>query len=262
MKVISATSNTAPIIMIYGHEGRGKTTLASKSPKPLAFLLERGLPRGITIDAVEDTTSFDVVMAALRELHPDPQGYETLVFDTADALEPMVIDYTCRAHGWRNIETPSFGKGYVAADDAWRTFIRAITTLRDKHNIMIVMTCHAGIERFDDPRAPSFTAYAPRLHKRARGLLVDACDAVFFLDHDLRTVTDGNDRIRAEAGVGRVLFTEGRASFTAKNRWAMPAKMPLPPDFDFRELTKYWGKEQSGDGSSTPTIGISSNHQP
>jgi hypothetical protein len=62
----------------------------------------------------------------------------------------------------------------------------------------------------------------------------------FFLDHDLRTVTDGNDRIRAEAGAGRFLFTEGRASFTAKNRWSMPAKMPLPSDFDFGELAKYW----------------------
>jgi hypothetical protein len=239
VKIFQATPNTAPIIMIYGHEGRGKTTLASKSPKPLAFLLERGLPKGVTMDAV-DATSFDAVMAALRELYQDPQGYQTVIFDTVDALEPMVIDWTCRTNGWRNIEQPSYGKGYIAADDTWRTFIKAITSLRDKHGVAIVLTCHAAIERFDDPRAPSFTAYAPKLHRRARGLVVDACDAVFFLDHDLRTVTDGNDRIRAEAGAGRFLLTEGRASFTAKNRWGMPAKMPLPSDFDFSELAKYW----------------------
>jgi hypothetical protein len=225
--------------MIYGHEGRGKTTFASKAPRPLAFLLERGLPKGVTMDAVV-AMSFDAVMAAQRELYQDPQGYETIIFDTVDALEPMVVDWTCRTNGWKNIEQPSYGKGYIAADDTWRTFIKAITALRDKHNMAIVMTCHATIERFDDPRAPSFTAYAPKLHRRARGLVVDACDAVFFLDHDLRTVTDGNDRIRAEAGAGRFLFTEGRASFTAKNRWAMPAKIPLPADFDFSKLAKYW----------------------
>jgi hypothetical protein len=239
VKIFQAAPNTAPIIMIYGHEGRGKTTLASKSPKPLAFLLERGLPKGVTMDAV-DAASFDAVIAALRELNQDPQGYETVIFDTVDALEPMVIEWTCRTNGWRNIEQPSYGKGYIAADDTWRTFIKAITWLRDKHGVAIVLTCHAAIERFDDPRAPSFTAYAPKLHRRARGLVVDSCDAVFFLDHDLRTVTDCNDRIRAEAGAGRFLFTEGRASFTAKNRWGMPAKMPLPPGFDFSELTKYW----------------------
>jgi len=242
MKIVPAVPNTAPILLIYGHEGRGKTTLASKAPKPLAFLLERGLPRGVTIDAVDAATSFETVMAALRELYQDPQGYETVVFDTVDALEPMVLDFTCRSNGWKTIEQPSFGKGYVAGDDNWRTFIKAITSLRDKHNITVVLTCHATIERVDDPRAPTFTSYGPKLHKRARGLVVDACDAVFFLDHDLRTVVDGNDRTRAEAGAGRFLFTEGRPSFTAKNRWAMPPKMPVPPDFDFSELAKFWSQ--------------------
>jgi hypothetical protein len=240
VKISQATPNTAPIVLIYGHEGRGKSTLASKSSKPVAFLLERGLPKGVTIDAVQDITSFEAVMGALRELYQDPQGYQSIIFDTVDALEPMVIDFTCRSQGWKNIEQPSFGKGYVEADNTWRTFIRAITVLRDKHNITIVLTCHAAIERFDDPRAPSFTAYAPKLHRRARGLVVDACDAVFFLDHDLRTVTDNNDRIRAEAGAARFLFCEGRAAFTAKNRWGMPAKIPVPADFDFGELAKYW----------------------
>jgi AAA domain len=240
MKISAASSSTAPIILVYGNEGRGKTTLACKAPNPVAMLLERGLPKGVTVDAFDDINSFQDVIAALRDLYTDPNGYQSLIIDTVDALEPMVIDYTCRSNGWKNIEQPSYGKGYVAADDVWRGFLKALTSLRDKHNLTIITTCHAAIERFDDPRAPSFTAYAPKLHKRARGLVVDACDAVFFLDHDLRTVTDGNDRIRAEAGAGRFLFTEGRASFTAKNRWAMPAKMPVPPDFDFGELAKFW----------------------
>jgi hypothetical protein len=103
-----------------------------------------------------------------------------------------------------------------------------------------VMTCHAAIERVDDPRAPSFTQFAPKLHKRARALVVDACDGVFFLDHDLRTVVDGNERIRASAGSTRYLFTEGAPSFVAKNRWGLPVKIPVPIDFDFGQLAQYW----------------------
>ena len=54
MKISQAQCNRVPIILVHGSEGRGKSTFAAKFPKPLALLLERGLPRGVTIDAVED----------------------------------------------------------------------------------------------------------------------------------------------------------------------------------------------------------------
>jgi tRNA A37 threonylcarbamoyladenosine biosynthesis protein TsaE len=42
MEIARATSVTAPIMLIYGDMGRGKTTLATKAPKPLYLPLERG----------------------------------------------------------------------------------------------------------------------------------------------------------------------------------------------------------------------------
>ena len=109
------------------------------------------------------------------------------------------------------------------------------------------MTCHAEVVRIEDPRAPAYTSYQPKLHKRARGLVMDACDAVFFLAEDLRTVTESggfNDRTRATAGAGRFLFTEGRPAFAAKNRFAMPEKIALPIDFNFSDFAKYWQPEE------------------
>ena len=86
MKIIPTTCDGAPIVLIYGGEGRGKTTLAVKFPKPVAMLLERGLPRGVNVDAVDGLVSYDNVVAALRELYRDPQGYKTLIIDTLDSL--------------------------------------------------------------------------------------------------------------------------------------------------------------------------------
>jgi hypothetical protein len=243
MKISPAKPNEAPIIMIYGAEGRGKTTLACKSPNPLALLLERGLPRGVSVDAVEGTDSFEGVLAALRDIYANPGQYRTLIIDTADMLEAHLLEFVCAQNNWSHIEKAAYGKGWVAADEQWRRFVRAVTAIRDKHAMTIVLLCHASIERVDDPRAPSYTAYVPRLHRRGRALLMDACDAVFFLAEDLRVTTDDGgfrERTRAAAPNGRFLFTEGRPAFAAKNRFGMPEKIPIPIDFEFSQLAQHW----------------------
>ena len=241
MKISPATSSTAPIILVYGSEGRGKSTLACKAPNPVALLLERGLPKGVTVDAVEDVGSFDDVITVLRELYTDQRGYQSLIIDTVDALESLIVEHTCRKNSWKSIETPAFGKGWVAVDDEWRRFIRGITAIRDRHGVTIIMTCHAEIVTINDPRAPSYSSYQPKLHRRARGLVMDACDAVLFISEDLRIVTDDNDRVRASAGPQRYLFCEGTPSFAAKNRFAMTSKIALPIDASFDDLARYWG---------------------
>jgi hypothetical protein len=243
MKISQATCGSAPIVLIYGAEGRGKTTLAAKFSKPLAMLLERGLPSGVKLDAIEGLGAYGAIIETIRELYQDPRGYETLVIDTLDALEPMLLEHVCVAHSWKNIESPPYGKGFVIADQEWLRFIRAITALRDKHGMMIVMVAHSTIERFDDPRAPSYTAYWPKLHKRARHLILDACDVVGFLAEDLRISTDDSgfrERVRATASNQRFLFLEGCPAYVAKNRYGMPSKIGIPPDFNVNELTKFW----------------------
>jgi hypothetical protein len=245
MKISQATCGSAPIVLLYGAEGRGKTTLAAKFPKPVAMLLERGLPRGVSVDAIDGLASYNDIVDALRELYRDPQGHETLVIDTLDSLEPMLLAHVCGANGWKNIEAPSYGKGFVIADQEWQRFIRAISALRDK-GIAVVMVVHSTIERFDDPRAPSYTAFWPKLHKRARHLIMDACDIIGFLAEDLRIATDDGgfrERTRATSSNQRFLFVEGTPAYVAKNRFGMPPKIPISVDFDIGELSKFWQAE-------------------
>ena len=243
MEIVEARNNTSPIILIYGAEGRGKTTLASKFPDAVWFLLEHGLPRGVGVSAMKDVDSFEGVLNGLRFLHAGEHPYKTLVIDTLDALETYVLEYVCAKHNWKSIEQPSYGKGYTAADDVWRRFLNAINSVRNKCGMTIVLTAHATIERIDDPRAPTYTSYQPKLHKRARALVMDACDIVAFLSEDLRVVTDDGgfrERTRATAGNGRYLFVEGRPAFAAKNRYGMPEKLSVSLDFNIEGLTGHW----------------------
>jgi hypothetical protein len=244
MRIRNLMHSTAPIFTLYGKPGFGKTTLAAKASNPLFFAFERGIPAGIEVAAVEGVDSFEGNMAVLSDIYANGAGeYRTLVFDTLDMLESHVIELVCAKHNLKSIESAPYGKGWVFCEDEWRRFIRAVTAIRSKHGLTIILICHAAIERVDDPRAPSFTMYAPKLHKRARALIMDASDIVGFLAEDLRTVTSDNgfqERTRAVAASGRFLFLEGRPAFLAKNRFGMPEKIPIPLDLDFSILDHHW----------------------
>jgi AAA domain len=243
MKIIKQTANAAPIIVIYGEEGAGKTTLASTFKNSVVFLFEQGIPRGIVVDAIEGATSFDATMSLLNEIFKDPQGYRTVVIDTGDALEALVIQATCQQHNLKSIEQLPYGRGYYEASGLWRRILNALATIRNKHGITIVITCHAIVERIDDPRVPSYTSYQLRLHRRTRSLLMDAADCVFFLGDDLRVVTESTgfgERNRGASDTKRYLFTERRPAFAAKNRFSIPSKIQIGAEFDISDLTKYW----------------------
>jgi AAA domain len=240
MEIFQATNHAAPIFLVYGAEGRGKTTLASKFPDAVWFLLEQGLPRSVNVAAMRSVNSFEGVLNGLRFLHGEEHPYKTLVIDTLDAFEPYVLEHVCAQHNWKNIEQPSYGKGWVMADDTWRRFLNAVASVRNKCGMTIVLTAHATIERVDDPRAPTYTSYQPKLHKRARALVMDACDVIGFLSEDLPDDGGFRERTRATAGNGRFLFVEGRPAFAAKNRYGLPEKLPIPLDFNIETLTQYW----------------------
>ena len=251
VKISQATCGNAPIILLYGAEGRGKSTLAAKFNKPVAMLLERGLPSGVKLDAIDGLGAYSAVLDSIRSLYQDPQGYGSLIVDTLDSLEPLLLEHVCTEHSWKNIEQPPYGKGYVIADQQWQRFIRGITALRDKHNMTIVLVAHSEITRIDDPRAPSFTQYAPKLHKRARALIQDTADVIGFLAEDLKISTDDGgfrERVRASSSNQRFLFLDGCPAYVAKNRFGMPSRIAIPPDFNIIELTKFWNPKGETNG--------------
>ena len=121
--------------------------------------------------------------------------------------------------------------------------------------------CAAGALRDrDDQRSArrQLYSYQLRLHKRARGLVQDWCDAIGFLAPDLHVQSEevgfGKKRNRADGGSQRWLHFEGRPSFVAKNRYGLPAKMPVPKDFSYGALAPYLPPQPSAaiDGKPNP----------
>lgn len=100
---------------------------------------------------------------------------------------------------------------------------------------MIILLAHAKVERFEDPEEAAYDRYSPRLNKHAAALVSEWCDAVLFATRRIVTKTEdaGFNRKRAKAtavgkdGGERVLRCVGGPSAIAKNRYSLPAELPL-----------------------------------
>ena len=65
------------------------------------MLLERGLPAGVKLDAIDGLGAFAAVLDAIRELYQDAQGYQSLIIDTLDSLESLLLEHVCVANNWK-----------------------------------------------------------------------------------------------------------------------------------------------------------------
>lgn len=223
------TAILPPRVLIYGPPGMGKTTLANEFPESVFIQIEDGTPSDITINSFGVLDSYEQVIEAIGALYQESHGYQTVVIDSIDKLEPLVWRATCKANNWADIEAPGYGKGYVAADVFWRDLLEGLAALRRDRGMNIVLIGHSVVERFDDPRSASYSRYDIRLHKRAQALIEDDADLILFVNQDATIKEEklgfNKTRTHAEGGLQRWIYVEGRPSLNAKNRYGMTGKL-------------------------------------
>jgi hypothetical protein len=222
-----------PTVLLYSVHGIGKTTFGACAPNPIFIQTEDGLG-AIEADTFGIMKSYGDIMDAIGVLYNDEHDFKTVVLDSADWAEPMVWAETARINGWKDIETPGYGRGYVAALDCWKMLIDGLTALRDERGMGVVIAAHSEIKRFDSPDTEPYDRYQPKLHKGASAIVQEAMDCVLFANYRVSTVkTDSGFNKKVVRGVGsgeRLIFTSERPAFLAKNRWSLPDSLPLSWD--------------------------------
>lgn len=218
----------APRFLVYGTAGIGKTTLGMNAPAPVFIQTEESEVSCPTFGLLR---TYDEVMEALAALYGEAHDFKTVVLDSLDWLEPLIWRETCRVNGWANIEAAGYGKGYIAALEQWRAMLDGFNALRDERGMGIVMLAHCEIKRFDSPETEPYDRYQIKLQPRASALVQEHVDCVLFANYRVSTVkTDLGFNKKATRGVGggdRLIYTNERPAFLAKNRYALPDSLPL-----------------------------------
>ena len=235
-QIHSGPRHAPPRLMIHGTEGIGKSTTAAQAPKPIFIQTEDGLGQ-IDCDSFPLARSFGDVVAALSALYAEKHDYQTVVIDSLDWLERLIWDLLCEQYGVSSIEKVDGGyaKGYTHALTQWREILNGLDALRNERGMCVILLGHSKVEKFEDPEHSAYDRYSPRLHKQANALITEWADAVLFATRKIITKTEdagfGRDRTVA-AGLGkdggeRILRCVGSPSCIAKNRYSLPAELPL-----------------------------------
>jgi hypothetical protein len=242
----SSKTDHPPIVLLYGVDGIGKTSLAAEWPSPLYLPTEGERPPADVDMATPGTIeSFEDLLNVFGELLTTEHDFKTVIIDSLDGLESLVWAATCARLNVNSIEEPGFGKGYVEADTEWKEYLGAIAALR-LADINVVQLAHPEIVRFDSPVTDPYSRYGVKLHKRGNALVREQADIVGFLNYRVslkeKEVGPKKKITHAEGGKERQIHLNEGAGYLAKNRFSMPDTITYAKGRGYADLSKHWLK--------------------
>lgn len=209
-------------VVIYAPEGLGKTTLASQFPAPLFFDFEGGTHH-IDVVRVEPRTleETEAALVAISKKDPKQFGVQTVVIDTIDWLESLMIEAVCREGKKDSIEDFGYGKGYTHLSERMLKFLGILDAVKNA-GFHVVLLAHSEIKKFELPDAAGqFDRYKLKLVKQNEPLVKEWSDALLFGNWKTQVAEKDNGKDRLVGGKTRVLYCNRSAAFDAKNRYGL-----------------------------------------
>lgn len=234
MEITRGIITKAQKVLIYGPEGIGKTTFASKFPNPV-FIDTEGGSASLDVARLPKPTSWAMLLEEVAYIKQNPALCKTLVIDTIDWAEALCVEAVCAKYQKKGIEDFGYGNGYVYTKEELGRLLNSLQEIIDL-GINVVLTAHAQMRKFEQPdELGSYDRWELKLGKKTSSqtapLVKEWADMVLFANYETIVVTTDSKKNKAQ-GSRRVMYTEHHACWDAKNRAGLAPKLP----FDYAEI--------------------------
>lgn len=234
MEIIRGKIPCAKKVVIYGPEGIGKSTFASRFPDPI-FIDTEGSTNSMDLARFPKPTSWQMILDEVEYARSHPNEMKTLVIDTVDWAESLCIKNICDKHQKSGIEDFGYGNGYVYVKEEMGRFLNKLSEVVEV-GVNVVLTAHAQIRKFEQPdELGAYDRWELKLGKKTSSqtspLVKEWADMLLFANYKTFSVAvDDKGKKRKAQGGERVMYTAHHACWDAKNRYGLPEELPFAYD--------------------------------
>lgn len=231
MDIIRGIIPCAKKVVIYGPEGIGKSTFASKFPDPV-FIDTEGSTNSMNVARLPKASSWQMLLEQVEYVRAHPTMCKTLVVDTMDWAEAMCIQHICDKHRKSGIEEFGYGNGYTYVKEEIGRFLNRLSEVKDA-GVNVVLTAHAQIKKFEQPdELGAYDRWELKLGKKTTSqtspLVKEWADMLLFANYKTFSIAvDDKGKKRKAQGGERVMYTTHNACWDAKNRYELPDEVPF-----------------------------------
>lgn len=233
MEITRGKIQKAKKIVIYGPEGIGKSTFASKFPDPV-FIDTEGSTNDMDVARLPRPTSWNMLFDEIDYVKNNPGVCKTLVIDTIDWAELLCVEHICAIYNKKGIEDFGYGNGYVYTKEEFGRFLNRLSDLIEV-NVNVVLTAHAQLRKFEQPdEMGAYDRWELKLGKKTQSqtspLVKEWADMLLFANYKTYSVSvDEKGKKHKAQGGKRVMYTQHHPCWDAKNRFGLPEEC----EFDY-----------------------------
>ncbi len=211
-------------VLLHGVEGVGASTFAANAPAPVFVCTEDGAAQ-LDVARFPAPRTWVDVLEAIRVLTYDEHEHRTLVLDGLEGLESLCQKHVCMMAGVGHLDEIAYGRGYAEAVDQWRKLFGKLEGLVQARRMNVILLGHTTSKRIETETG-LHDRNQLKVHDRVTELLRGWCDAILFARRE--RVSVGRTRLRAPEA--RLIHTDESPRWEARNRFDLPALLPLDWD--------------------------------